>query len=345
VGDHRALAPLVAALRQARPDLSILLTAWTREGLTMARRLHPDLPVHRVPLSVVLGPGRALAAVAPRLVVFEYLELWPAWVAACRRRGIATAVVDGRVGPRSLRIRPLLTRAARRLDLFCARSPADAEAAQRLGVRPEVLHVHGNGKYDGVAADPPAPSAELARAVGPVDVVLGSLHPDEEADALHALAATDLRVLIAPRYPRRTPALLQRAAALGVPAVRRTQVLDSIAEGARWILLDTVGELAAAYALGAVAVVGGTFGRRQGQTLVEPAAQGRPVIHGPATRNIAEEVAALAGRGAWAVPDWPAAWAQARALLHGAHLDPRAALPALRGATARTLAALLVLLG
>ncbi|MEZ4467269.1 MAG: glycosyltransferase N-terminal domain-containing protein [bacterium] len=121
VGDARALAPLVGALRAARPELRLLYTAWTPEGRAMARQLFAEVPVHRVPWSVALRPS--LARVRPRLVVWEYLELWPAWVAACRRVGAATLVVDGRVSRRSLRIRPLLARAAGQLDAFCARSP------------------------------------------------------------------------------------------------------------------------------------------------------------------------------------------------------------------------------
>ncbi|MCB9544892.1 MAG: hypothetical protein H6706_03245 [Myxococcales bacterium] len=300
VGDARALAPLVAALRAARPDLRLLYTAWTTGGLAMARQLFGDVPVHPVPISVVWGPRRALAAVRPRLVIWEYLELWPAWVAACRRAGVATMVVDGRVSHRSLRIRPLLARAAASLDAFSARSPGDAERAARLGVRPAALRVDGNGKHDGVAVSPPSPAPDLAAAVGRVDVVVGSLHPDEERAALGALAATGLRALIAPRYPRRAPALLRQAAALGVEAARRT----SPRPGAPWVVLDTVGELAAAYALAPVAIVAGSFGRRGGQTLVEPAAHGRPVIYGPATANIAEEAAALAGQGGYPVADW-----------------------------------------
>lgn len=343
VGDQRALAPLVARLRAARPELRLLVTAWTAGGLAMGTQLFPDLPVHRVPLSVVWGPGRVLRRVRPRVVVFEYLELWPAWVAACRRQGVRTLVVDGRVGPRSLRIRPLLARAAAALDGFCARSPRDAGNALQLGVRPERLYVHGNAKHDG-AVVPSLPSPELTRRVGPVEVVVGSLHPDEEAAALPALAASGLRALIAPRYPQRAAALIQAAERLGVEAARRSQPVDSHAQSPQWVVLDTIGELASAYALAPVAVVGGTFGRRQGQTLVEPAAHGCAVIHGPATDNIAEEVAALAGQGAWPVADWVDAFAQVHRLRGAPGPDPRPALAALRGAADRNLMTLLDLL-
>jgi 3-deoxy-D-manno-octulosonic-acid transferase len=339
VGDVRALAPLAAALR---PHAPLHVSAMTAGGRALARRLFPDLPVTRPPLDLPPFPARALRRVRPRLLVLEYLELWPAWIAACERAGVPVAVVDGHITHRSLRVASLLRPTARRLALFCARGEADAEAARRLGVPPERIRVHGNAKHDGVAADPPVPDDALRAAVGAVDVVVGSLHADEERAALATLAASGLTALVAPRYPRRVPDVLRAARALGVAAHIRSA--GPRPPGARWVVLDTIGELAAAYALGRVAVVGGSFGAREGQTLVEPAAHGRPVIHGPRTGNVADEAAALDGRGAFAVPDWSAAFAAARRLLDEPAPDPRPALLGLRGAAARHRDALLALL-
>ncbi len=254
-GDMRALDPLVRALAADHP---VVLSAWTRTGREMARRLHPGVPVVHPPIDVPPAPRLALRARRPRLLVLEYLELWPAWITACRAAGVPVAVVDGRVTGKSLRARMVLRRAAGRLSLFCAQTEGDAERAVALGVRPEVVRVHGNGKHDGVPVAPPRPDDALRAAVGDVDVVVGSLHPDEEGDALTALAACGLRALVAPRYPQRTPAILRAAARLGVDARARS----GSPRPARWVVLDTVGELAAAYALGRVAIVGGTFGGR-----------------------------------------------------------------------------------
>lgn len=334
----RALAPLVAAFGEARPGWRRHVSAVTRGGRQMAERLFDDCS--RGPAPIGLWPGRAVARVAPRLLVLEYLELWPAWIAAVARMGGRIAVVDGRITRRSLRIRPLLRAAAARLDVFCARTAADAAAAEALGVPRDRIRVCGNGKYDGVPLDPPAPTAELRRAIGPRDVVVGSLHPDEEGAALGALAHSGSRVLIAPRYPRRAAAIERRARDLGVEVARRSVG----AAGAQWAILDTIGELAAAYALAPVAIVGGTFGRRDGQTLVEPAAHGVPVIHGPRVGNVAVEAEALAGRGGWPVDDWRAACAMVAARRVDPGPDPRPALAGLTGATGRNLDALLSIL-
>ncbi len=329
VGDLRALAPLVQAL-EAR-DLRLHLTAQTAGGRAIAHQLFGRWPVSAPPLDC---PRRALAALRPRLVVLEYLELWPAWLAACHRAAVPVVVVDGRVSHRSLRIKGLLRPWARHLAAFCAQTAADGAGARALGVPADRVHVCGNAKHDG-ARQAVAPSAALRAAVGAVDVVVGSLQPDEEAAALAALAASGLRALIAPRYPERSRAICRRAARLGVSARRRT---EAPAGAAQWIVLDTLGELAAAYALGAVAVMGGTFGRRDGQNLVEAAAHGRPVIHGPRVGNVRVEAEALAGLGGWPVQGWAEAFAVAQARLITPGPDPREALGGLTGATARQLA-------
>jgi 3-deoxy-D-manno-octulosonic-acid transferase len=329
VGDARALAPLIAAL--ATPHM--LLTVGTQSGRAVARQLYPTLPIRPPPLELPPVPARALAVVCPRVVVLEYLELWPAWMRACERADVPVVVVDGRVGPRSLRARAVLRSTAARVSHFCAQTAGDAERAAILGVPPDRITVCGNGKHDaGIIA--PLPSAALRAAVGAVDVVIGSLHPDEEAAALAALAQTGLRALIAPRYLARVPALLRRAAKLGVPTARRSA---GTAEGARWVLLDTLGELAAAYALGAVAVIGGTFGRREGQNLVEAARHGRPMVHGPRVANVALEAEAFAGRGATEVPDWAAAFTCVAERLTAPGPAPADALRGLAGATQRHL--------
>ncbi len=340
LGDVRALQPLVEALAGRAP---LLVTAHRRTARQWAAQHLRGATVEPPPWPVPGLVDHWLAKRRPSLLVLEYLELWPAWVNACARQGVPVVVVDGHVGPRSLRGRFWLRHTARRLTAFAAQTAEDAEGARTLGVPAERIFVHGNAKHDRFRAEPERPSEGLSAAVGPVDVVVGSLAQDEEQALLRALAATPMRVLVAPRHLARTASILRTARALGVPVALRSTGGDP---SARWIVLDTHGELAGAWSLGRVAVVGGTFGDREGQNLVEPYAHGLPVIHGPRTRNIRLEARALAGSGVHAVESAEAAIARATALVHGPAatpllVDERARrLTALQGATARHLALL-----
>ena len=61
----------------------------------------------------------------------------------------------------------------------------------------------------------------------------------------------------------------------------------------RVLLVDTVGELGAWWGTRQIAFVGGSFGDRGGQNMIEPAAYGAAVSFGPNTRNFRDIVAAL----------------------------------------------------
>lgn len=332
VGDARALGPLLGALGTTPLGPTLRLTVGRAAGRVAAGGWYPGLAVDVPPFPFGPAVGRYLSRHDVGLLVLEYLELWPTWMRAAARRRIPVIVVDGRVTARSLRIAPLLRRAAGRIALFCAQAPEDAAGAVALGVKPDRVHVTGTGKHEQLDG-PPAPSPALSDALGRFDVVVGSLNPAEVGPATTALAGFRGRVLFAPRYAASVPALIAAARRHG----RRCGLRSAGAGEAEWVILDTVGELAAAYALGRFAIAGGTFCAREGQNLVEAAAHDKPVIHGPRIAHVREEAAALASRGGHAVADWTAAVWRLEALRAGevAPGEPRAALASLRGAVAR----------
>ena len=63
------------------------------------------------------------------------------------------------------------------------------------------------------------------------------------------------------------------------------------------VVLDTIGELTAVYALADVVFVGGSFISRGGQNILEPAAAQKPVLFGPHMENFVDSVQVLLGRG------------------------------------------------
>ena len=64
------------------------------------------------------------------------------------------------------------------------------------------------------------------------------------------------------------------------------------------ILLDTFGELSAAWGLADIAFVGGSLdGKRGGQNMIEPAAYGAAVVFGPHVWNFADPAGRLLAAG------------------------------------------------
>jgi 3-deoxy-D-manno-octulosonic-acid transferase len=308
-GDLAALLPLASRLGQRWP---VLLSAWTSSGRELARRRLPgSAAVAHAPLDLALVVRPLLRRLLPRLVALECLEIWPRLVRSCHALGVPVAVVNGRLTPRSLRwyraasalFRPCFAH----LALVVALTDADAERFVAAGARAERVFVAPSTKHDGLIVQPAAPEPKL---------VLGSIHRAEERLLIPWVrrALSDdprLRVVIAPRYPHRAPAVQRRLARLGVPSRRSSE-----GEPSRVCVLDEVGRLAGEYAGARVALVGGSLVARGGHNLIEAAARGVPVLFGPYVDNCRGEAALLQEAGAGAVvTDGAAFWARSRELL------------------------------
>jgi 3-deoxy-D-manno-octulosonic-acid transferase len=174
--------------------------------------------------------------------------------------------------------------------------------------------------------------------------IAGSTHEGEEEALLAAhrrLAAEfpGLQLVVAPRYGERAYRIRGMAEAAGLRA--RLRSAGAAAGPADVVVLDTIGELAAAYRLAALAFVGGSFVRRGGQNVLEPAAQGKPVLFGPHMESFKDSVQVLVGRGGIQVATPEQLHRVARELLSRpdeiARLGAmaREAVGAIRGASAR----------
>lgn len=308
VGEANAIRALVPLLV---PHARVVVTATTDTGLKRATELYGETcEVRRYPLDATFAVRRFLDAVRPEVVGLAELELWPNFVAACVGREIPVAVINGRISERSFKgytkLRPLLRGAFGSLAAVGAQDRAYADRFVAMGVAADRVEVTGSLKWDSAPDPHPggvSPGAvALAEAMGvdrsrPV-LVSGSTGPGEEA-LLHGACPEGVQLVCAPRKPERFDEAAAALSAGGQGCVRRS--LGVAGEGDRF-LLDTLGELGAAYELADVVVVGRSFGPVdgpvQGSDPMEPAALGKPVLTGPAHANFATVVGALAGAGA-----------------------------------------------
>ncbi|HVK18272.1 MAG TPA: glycosyltransferase, partial [Fimbriiglobus sp.] len=121
--------------------------------------------------------------------------------------------------------------------------------------------------------------------------VAGSTHAPEESIVLDVFAKLrapfpHLRLILVPRHPDRFAEVAQLIERSGLPFARRSQVTAPLAEMPALVLLDTVGELGAAWGLADVGYTGGSLdGQRGGQSMIEPAGYGVPTLFGPHVWN------------------------------------------------------------
>ena len=102
VGEVLAARPMIAELRKRYPALKLFLSTTTLSGQQLARRSMADVDgVFYLPFDWTFTVRRTLKLVNPRLFVMVETEIWPNLLRECRRRGIKTALVNGRISPRS----------------------------------------------------------------------------------------------------------------------------------------------------------------------------------------------------------------------------------------------------
>jgi 3-deoxy-D-manno-octulosonic-acid transferase len=265
--------------------------------------------------------------VRPTLLSLAELELWPNFIAAAKEHGVRVAVINGRLSDRSFpryrRIRPLIGHVLGQIDLIAAQNNETATRFLALGAPPERVHITGSLKYDGAQTDRHNPRTAALRklaGLGDDDIIFlaGSTQEPEEQIAIEvfrklSLNHPRLRLVLVPRHPERFDDVARLLAASGLAWQRRSQLDAASTDNSRdltgrrrrpILLVDTIGELSAWWGTATIAFVGGSFGSRGGQNMIEPAAYGAAVAFGPNTWNFRDIVASLlAADAAVVVPD------------------------------------------
>jgi 3-deoxy-D-manno-octulosonic-acid transferase len=309
-GDLLSLQPMMKELKARVPGCCIIVTTMTNSGLAMARKklAEADVVLY-APYDLPLSTRRAVRRLRPDLLVLEYTEIWPNLIRAARGAGVRIALTNGRFSPAKLPRYRSLFRAIgnplRHIDLFLMRSDEEAERALALGAAPDRVWVTGNTKFDALVLDgSPAKDEALRAEMGLVAdapvFMAGSTHEGEEEpilDVFRQLRARSpgLQLVVAPRYVERSGKIMSAAAERGFSVRLRSG--GAAAGAADVVVLDTIGELAAAYRLASLVFVGGSFVTRGGQNVLEPAGQGKPVLFGPHMENFKDSVQVLVGRG------------------------------------------------
>jgi 3-deoxy-D-manno-octulosonic-acid transferase len=310
LGEVLAISGLVAQMRRTLPQHRVVISTTTDTGQDLARKRFGEENVFYFPLDFAWAIRPYLRVLRPELVILAETEFWPNFLRLVHASGAAIAVVNARISdrswPRYQRLRWAMRLMLQGIDLFLAQTPQDRSRLQAIGADPGRVQVTGNLKFDASLPTPPAILESLHRSLvaegaGPV-LVCGSTVEDEEALLLKAFE--NLRVghpravmLLAPRHPERFNAVAGLIGEMGIPFHRRSAWRGQPLSGGV-LLVDTIGELAALYALADIAFVGGSLVPRGGHNIIEPAQHGVAIVTGNHTENFRDIVSSFQSRDA-----------------------------------------------
>jgi len=362
VGEVLAVCGLIDAMRHTFPEHRIVVSTTTDTSQELARKRFGAENVFYFPMDFAFAIRPYLRALRPELIVLAETEFWPNFLRLAHSSRAGIAVVNARISDRSLpryrRFPWALKQMLRHIDLFLAQTQPDSERLQSIGAQSARVQVTGNLKFD-LNPPPASPIVEslrralAAEGAGPI-LVCGSTVEDEEPPLLKAFE--NLRVshpravmILAPRHPERFDEVAILLRKLEIPSHRRSRWQGEPLAGGVF-LVDSIGELAALYALSDVAFVGGSLVPRGGHNIIEPAQHGVAIVTGSHTENFRDIVTLFQSRDAVRIAtlaELPltlmqllADDAERRALGRRAQETMRSQT----GATSRTLAALKTLL-
>ena len=311
VGEVLAVGPLIETLA-SMSDAEVYLTTTTSTGYRLARERYTArcvaigyFPVDGWPFS-----ARAWRRVRPDLVILAEGERWPEHIRQASSRGVPVVCINARMsdrGYRRMRRAPGLMRSLfGGVTLWLAGSDQDAERLRNLGFPPGRVRTTGNLKLDITIpamadAEKTALRRDLGLAEGPT--LLGSsTWPGEEEAVVRAWRACQAAgsapaLILVPRHAERRAEVRAVLDSLGVRSHFRSTGPASaqvdVAVG------DTTGELRKLTQLADVVFVGKSLPpHHEGQTPVEAAALGKPILFGPEMSNFREIARDLVRRGA-----------------------------------------------
>jgi len=367
VGEVIASSAVVTALKLKLPSHHVVVSTTTSTGQKLAAQRFGAENVFYFPLDFAIAIRPYLGALRPELVVVAETEFWPNFLRLGKRSGARIAVINCRISDRSFpsykRFRfwlpRLLENTLRNVDCFLAQTEEDKRRLIEIGAYETKIGVTGNLKFD--VEPPPMPEivASLREdfersSAGPV-LVCGSTLDTEEGSLLSAFRNILVDhpkavMILAPRHPERFDEVAALVEQLGFRMWRRSLWSgEPLAGGV--LVVDTIGELAAIYSLATVAFVGGSLVPRGGHNIIEPALYGVAIVTGNHYENFRDVVNFFALRNAVRIvglAELPLVLMELmendeeRATLGRNALE---ALESQRGATARTVAALMELMG
>ena len=341
LGEVTSAAPVLKIIREKRPNIAIVVSVTTDAGYDAAKRMLPFVDhIFFHPLDSWPFINRALDRIKPDLYVLTDTGFWPSMLMNLKERRIPPMVFNGRISEKSQArykqmaklVKPLLQTFA----VICMQSERGRTSIQELGAPAQKVRIVGDTKFDALQIVPESERARIReRFRFPFDgqvFVAGSTHAGEEkvcADAYLKLRRKfpKLSMVLAPRRMERVGEIVKLLEKENVRFVLRSKIDPRSKPMANVVVLDTLGELAKTYAIADVAFVGRSLNAPGGgHNLLEPVAQGVPVLHGPYVENFQKVASELKAQGlAFTVSDDQTLFSTVRRLL--LHADE---LPMLR---------------
>ena len=294
-GELNSALSLLDQIRKDYSDFAIIVTCNSLSGVELAQKngYVAQLP----PLDFRWSIKRFLKSRTILAYIAVESEIWPNRTHVLHDASIPCMLIGARLSSRSSRTWARFSRIAKstlaKITYVSAQDTASKDRFVSLGVRTEAIGVTFNLK--GLFQ---AKQSVVTRKSRATICLAASTHPKEDEIILEAYKSVrrswpELRLIIAPRHPKRTSDIVLAIKAEGFEYYCRSEGHAFDASREDVFLADTLGEMDNWYAQSGICIIGGTFKDHRGHTPYEPTAYSCALVHGPHVDNFRSEFNAL----------------------------------------------------
>ncbi len=295
VGEVEALAPLLSALKQR--NFYGYLSTTTSTGFKVAHKKYSQLADQIAYFPLDFFNRIAWHRIHPQLALLMESELWPEHLHSARKYHVKALLINGRCSDRSLSRYKKFTRLSKyllgHLSYILAASELDKKRYCEIGMPEDRVINVGNLKID-AAITKFTQQKTITRSQLQWDqafILLGaSTWPGEEELLIHAYISAkrecpQLKLILVPRHVERTQEVVRLLKKAQLSYTLRTAFNPHVDV----CLVNTTGELSQFVALSDIIFIGKSLApNKGGQTPIEAAAAGKPIIYGPNMQNFEE---------------------------------------------------------
>ncbi|MFP7673765.1 3-deoxy-D-manno-octulosonic acid transferase [Marivita sp. S0852] len=287
-GELGSVKPVIDAL--IADGWHVLITVNTPSARDMAIRWalpHTDIRLAPVDLPHVVQ--RMFRAWTVTAYITVETDVWPQRILTCPG---PVLVLGGRLTERSAkgwaRFAALTARVLDRVDYLSAQDAASQTRFRKLGLRDAATGPVFDLKALYTPPEMPVPADLEDQFDRHSTWLAASTHAGEEAVILDAHkrardSVPQLKLILAPRHPKRGDDIADLIEASGLSYARRSK--GTPPDTADVYLADTFGEMPIWYQLAGTTFIAGSLSDRGGHTPYEPAAFASALLHGPDVHN------------------------------------------------------------
>jgi len=304
VGEVIALKSFIEKLLLTYPDLPITITTFTPTGSAQVTSLFGNRVQHGyLPLDLFPCTALFLQRLKPKMMIFMETELWPNLISQCAQKKIKLLLINGRLSKNSLtsyqKISPLIKPCLNHFNKILSQSQDNLEHFLQLGAQNNRCINSGNLKFDiSVNEQVMEKKVELSQLLSsdnnqPKRTIwlVASTHDGDEIIALSAFKKLlslhpQLLLVLVPRHPERFEQVAKLCLEHNLTLLKRSE--NTVVNDEQIWLLDSLGELMAAFDLSDIVTMGGSFSEVGGHNPLEPALFNKPIIVGHNMSNFNE---------------------------------------------------------